>query len=247
MMDAMVEVTQMLMYPLVIIMIVMLVISKIMAHLRNKQKKKKKKIPRDEGERIKIGLERGAKSSNLLKYKTIYVTGDSAVPRHRVGVAVSGVMPCNKEIVVFFRKNRWKFWEQDLMLKMEPELVGDMNAGEIVIKGRGIEPINEDEFYVIPPSHHYQEVKPNEVATRRSRVQYLRFMRLLEMDINNDISRSVKESFRGGPEPALAELYRRGSPPTKTQEELERESERIEDRFKKQNSSYSPQMDMGGR
>lgn len=245
MMDAMLSAMEYLMYPLVMMMVVMMVMKTVMDVVKSNKKKEKKKRPRDEDERINIGLERGAKSSTLLKRKDIYVTGDAAVPRHKVGTTSSGLLPGNDEIVLFFRKTWWKFWEPEMMLHIEPELLGDMNTGEIAVKGRGIKPVNENEFYIIPPSHHYQEVEADEVATRRSSVTYTRFMNLLNKDINKDISRSVKESFRGGPEPALAELYRVGGPPKKSRKELEREAEEMEEKFKKKTSSPNLAMQEG--
>lgn len=243
MMDVMMSMMEVLMYPMIIMIFVMMLIKMILDVVKSDENEKKKR-PRDEDERIALGLERGAKASGLLRRQDIYVTGDSSVPRYKIGTTSSGLLPGNDEIILFFRKTWWKFWEPEMMLHIEPELLGDMNAGEITIQGRGVRPINEDEFYVIPPSHYYQKVEADEIATRRSSVTYTRFMNLLNKDINKDISRSVKESFRGGPESALAELYRVGGPPEESKKELKRKAEEMEERRKNKGGSNNLDMNM---
>lgn len=246
----MVALIEVLIWPLVAIIVSVMVLKIIIKKLKERGKGEKKDKPRGEMERIYVGLKEGCKKSNLMKHKDVFVKGDSAVPQHKIGETATGIITRNDEYVFFVRSKWWKIWETPRMVRVEPELMGDVNAGDIVIKGKGIDPISEKEYYITPPAYYFENIKPDKLAERRAKVALTQVIRLLERDLNDDSSFAIKEGMRGSGELALMDLYKFGQPPQATKEQLQREQERkheeaLEERKTKKMSPSNP-LQQGG-
>ncbi len=228
-----------LIMPLVVIMLVVMVGKIVIKKFKDFRGKKKKDKPRGEMERIYVGIKEACKKTDLMKHEPVYVKGDSAVPEHKIGETATGVIGTNEEYYFFIRSRWWKIWETPRMVRVETELMGDVNAGSIVIKGKGIDPISEKEYYITPPAYYHEEVKPEKLAKRRGKVVLTQVTRLLERDLNDDASFAIKEGMRGSGELALMDLYRGGEPPKKAQSQLEREQERKHEEAQEERKSQS--------
>lgn len=244
---------QSMMIPLVVVVVIVMIAKIIIKQVKKRSKSKKKDKPRGEMERIYVGIKEACKKSNLMKHKPVYVKGDSAIPQHKIGETATGIISTNEERYFFIRSKWWKVWETPRMIRVEPELMGDLNAGDVVIKGVGVDPISEKEYYVTPPAYYHENVKPDELAERRAKVALTQVTRLLERDLNDDSSFAIKQGMRGSGELAMMDMYKSGEPPKKSEEQLQREQERKyeeaqEERKKQSMSPSNPlqEMQQGG-
>lgn len=214
-----------LIWPLVVIFITVYLVKIGVKQYKKRRKTKKEEMPRGETERLYVGIKSACKSSSMGKHKSVYVKGDSAVPAHRIGDTATGIIPKEDEYCFFVRSRWWKIWETPRLIHVEPEFMGDLNAGNIVIKGKGIDPISEREYYITPPSYYHEEIKPDKLAERRSNTVLKDVSRLLDRDINDDTSFVVKHAIRGSGELAMLDLYSSGQPPKKSKTTIEQKRE----------------------
>lgn len=215
-----------LMWPIVILMVLVMAMKMIKGKLKGRKKNKKVPKPLDENDRLYIALKKGCSMSKIMKRTPVRVTGDEATPSSIVGETCTGVLPKNEEIVMFIKKKWWMFWKEPFCLRVEPELMGDMNVNEITIYGRGVEPSTERYAHVIPPNEFYDQVSREKLAQRRSEVMSAMYKRMLDVDINQDCSIAVKHSIRPSEKLTFRELYTPTGVMMEDEERLERERKR---------------------
>jgi len=239
----MIEIIESMMPLFIVLIVIAMMVKFIKKMLSNRKKKKKVDKPMSEDDRIYIGLKKGAKASNLLKHVDVFVTGDESSKGGKIGETATGVLPMNDEIVFFIRSKWWKFWEESICVRVEPELMGDMNMGQIVIKGKGLRPDDDRYACIIPPIQFYEDIDPNTIEDRRMEVMSMRFKRLLANDLNQDRSYAVKHGMRGDRELAHRELYTPRTPLREKQVKLRKEQERKRQELQnKGNKSQSNQL-----
>ncbi len=209
-----------------IALIAYIALQPIVKWYKKRQKKKKVEKPRDEGDRLYLGMKRASKKTNLLKHTPVLTTGDESTPSTKIGETVSGVLSGNDEIIMFIKSRWWKIWETPVCLRVAPELVGDFNAGQIKIKGKSLDPVTDKYMYIVPPSQYHDNIEVDKVHKRRSRVASLKFKRLLNYDIDEDRSHVVKQAMRGDSKKALREIYMPNEPPKEEKQKVEREKKR---------------------
>lgn len=166
-------------------------------------------VPRDAMERLKKTERHIARSQPKGVWRKIVFSGD-ATSRGMVLGYTNVSVQTNSMYIIFYRLKWWKFWEDFKYFYVEPELCGDMNSDEVLIKGRGFVAYDEHSLFIEPA---YHTKNPSGIYVNRTRWMTARILKLTDFDIKNDVDYILKVAMRGDIVSARNELNKLGGMP----------------------------------
>jgi len=167
-------------------------------------------VPRDAMERLKKTELHIARSQPKGVWRKIVFSGDATSRGMVLGFSNVSVQT-NSMYVIFYRLKWWRFWEDFKYFYVEPELCGDMNSDEILIKGRGFVAYDEHSLFIEPA---YHTKNPSGIYVNRTRWMTARILKLTDFDIKNDVDYILKVAMRGDILSAKNELNKLGEMPS---------------------------------
>ncbi|MHA1285895.1 MAG: hypothetical protein ACTSPB_00700 [Candidatus Thorarchaeota archaeon] len=150
-------------------------------------------VPRDAMERLKKTELHIARSQPKEVWRKIIFSGD-ATSRGMVLGYTNVSVQTNSMYTVFYRLKWWRFWEEYKFFYVEPEMCGDMNGDELLIKGRSLTAYDEHSLFIEPV---YKTKNPSQIYVNRTRWMTARILKLTDFDIKNDIDFILKVAMRG--------------------------------------------------
>jgi len=167
-------------------------------------------VPRDAMERLKKTELHVARSQPKGIWRKIIFSGDAT--RKGMVLGYSNVfVQTNSMYVIFYRLKWWRFWEEYKFFYVEPELCGDMNSDEILIKGKSFVGYDEHSLFIEPV---YHTKGSSDIYKNRTKWMTAKILKLTDFDIKNDIDYILKVAMRGDVLSAKNEVNKLGDMPS---------------------------------